>query len=64
MGWLADGAVLMRTARRQSNSLIYRENTGKFIDFGPDSTSYPSETAAAIYAFSLNSLRSGTGNYF
>ena len=58
---LADGAVSCEPVS-VSNSLIYRENTGNSSISGSDLMSDPSETAAAIDAFSLNSLRSGTGN--
>jgi hypothetical protein len=60
---MADGAVNCEPVSA-SNSLIYRENTGKFFDFRPDLMPGPSETAAAIAAFSLNSLESRAGNYF
>jgi hypothetical protein len=43
---------------------MYRENTGKCSDFRADPRIQPAKTTAAIDAFSVNSLGSGTENYF
>ena len=46
------------------DGLINRENTGKYIDFGLDLGFASTETAVVTDAFSRNSLKFGTGNYF
>jgi hypothetical protein len=61
--WLADGAVCCEPVS-VVNSLIYRENTGKYIDFGHNLGSARPETAAAAEAFFRNSLQFVAGNYF
>jgi hypothetical protein len=58
---------MAQSAANQSldrNSLIYRENTGKYIDFGHNLGSAKPETAAAAEAFFRNSLQFVAGNYF
>jgi hypothetical protein len=57
---VVDGAVYCEPVSEE-NSLIYSENTGNFIDFGPDLRSARSETAAAADAFFRNSRKFGTG---
>jgi hypothetical protein len=52
----------MRTALSTSNSLIIREDTGNFTDFGLIRVFRNGETAVDIDAFSGNSLEFGTGN--
>jgi hypothetical protein len=59
--WVADDAVWCELLSA-SNSLIIRENTGNFIDFGLIRGSRNWETAVKIYAFSWNSLNFWTGN--
>jgi len=44
------------------DSLIYRENTAKYFDFGLDLKSARPETAAVTGAFLGNSLENLTGN--
>jgi hypothetical protein len=58
---VADGAVCCEPVS-VANSLIYRENTGKFFDFGLNLGFARSETAAVADAFFGNSLKFGTGN--
>jgi hypothetical protein len=58
---MADGAVCCEPISAP-NSLIYRENTGKFADLRSDLGSKRLETPAAIDAFLGNSLKFGTGN--
>jgi hypothetical protein len=58
---------MVQSAANQSpvfNSLINRENTGKYFDFGQNLGSVRSETAAAAAAFFRNSLKFGTGKLF
>jgi hypothetical protein len=55
-GWRS----LMRLQSLRSNSLIYRENTGKFLNFEPDLKSARIETAVATDAFPQNSREFGT----
>jgi hypothetical protein len=46
------------------NSLIYREDTGKYLNFGHNLRSAKSKTAAAAETFFGNSLEFVAGNYF
>jgi hypothetical protein len=59
--WLMDGAVCCEPVS-VSNSLIIRENTGNFFDFGLDLRSGRAETAVGADAIFGNSLKFGTGN--
>jgi len=59
-GWCS----LLRTSLCGSNSLIYRENTGKYINFGHNLGTVRPETAVAAEAFFRNSLEFVSGNYF
>src|ERR1019366_8203362 len=56
-GWCS----LLRTSLCKPNSLIIRENTGKFFDFGLNLGFARSETAAVADSFFGNSLKFGTG---
>ena len=47
-----------------SNSLIIRENTGNFRDFGYSDADFRQKKTCVFYSFSGNSLLNRTGNYF
>jgi hypothetical protein len=59
--WLADEAV-WREPLSASNSLIIREKTGKFVDFGPRGLDPQRKKTRFIAGFWRNSLRNVTGN--
>ena len=46
-----------------SNSLIIRENTGNFAILAPERGRRTPKSAGSTRAFSVNSLRNGTGNF-
>jgi hypothetical protein len=60
---LADAAVSCEPVSK-SNSLIYRENTGKYICFGVNLRSTRSENAEVADAFFRNSLNGEQGIIF
>jgi hypothetical protein len=61
--WVADGAV-WRELLSGSNSLIIRENTGNFRDFGGLGVGLRPNNPCVLSGFCRNSLLKRTGNYF
>ncbi len=54
----------MRTALPASNSLIIRENTGNFHDFGCLGAELHAKKPCLLWGFHRNSLLNRTGNFF
>ena len=61
--WVADDAVCCKLPSA-SNSLIIRENTGNFRDFGRLGVELGPNKPCLLSSFCRNSLLNRTGNYF
>src|ERR1039458_5287572 len=61
--WMADDAVRCELLSA-SNSLIIRENTGNFRDFGRLRAELQPKKPRLLWGFHRNSLLNRTGNYF
>jgi hypothetical protein len=59
--WVADDPVRCELLSR-SNSLMIRENTGNFRDFGPLGDRWQPKKPYLLWSFCRNSLLNGTGN--